>query len=138
MRRKLAAVALAAGLFAVAGCSDDGGASTEDVCNDIEGTADPLEGDLQTALQQAGMAAAQGDDAALAEAMVEVDSLLGEVTGAVRDGAEEAEDEEFSQALETWADELESLVSQVASGETAPDMSGLDAASDQVSQYCDA
>lgn len=139
MRRKLAAAFLAAGLFAAAGCGGDGGgggASTEDICDDINETVDPLETELTSALQQAGMAAAQEDEAALESAVVELNRVVSEVTGAVRDGADDSDDEEFSQALRDFANELEGLIGSVSSGETSPDMSGLDAASDRLEGYC--
>lgn len=140
MRRKLAVAMLAAGMFAAAGCGGDGGGdearSTEEICEEISATVDPLEEELSSALFEAGSAAAGEDEAVRADAMAELDELVGEFTGAVRDGAADAEDAEFSQALNDYADEVEDLIAQIAGGEAQPDMSGLDAANGQVEQYC--
>jgi ABC-type transporter Mla subunit MlaD len=139
MRRRFAAVALAAGMLAAAACGNnddgDGGQSTEEVCNRLNEQLAPLDAELNSALSEAGAAAAQGDDAALAEAVVELDATVSQITDVVRDGAADAEDEEFSTALETFATELENLASGAASGEV-PDMTAFEAARSDVEQYC--
>jgi hypothetical protein len=137
MRGKLAAAVLAAGLLVAAGCSDDsnGGGGTEEVCEDINQVVDPLDAELTSALQAAGTAAATGDEAALAEAAVTLDNVIGEVTTALRDGADRAEDQEFSSSLQTFADELESLGEVVISGEQL-DLTALGEAADRVEGYC--
>lgn len=139
MRRKLAAAVLAAGMLtAVTACGgddDDGGQSTEALCEDLNATLDPLEADLTAAMQEAGLAAGQGDDAALATAVLELNNLVSEVNTEVRGAAEDAEDEEFRTALETFATELENLAGEVQSG-NVPDPQGVQAAGDGVEAFC--
>jgi hypothetical protein len=141
MRRRLAAAALAAGMLATAACGNnnddgDGGAqSTEEVCATLNEQLAPLDAELNTALSEAGAAAAQDDQAALAEAVVRLDTTVGEITEVVREGAGNAEDEQFSTALETFATELENLASGAASGQV-PDLTAFEAARSGVEQYC--
>lgn len=138
MRRKLVAAALAAGLFAVAGCGDDddgGSASTEEVCAQIDEAVEPLTDEFNEAVGAAGTAAATEDEAALAEAMIQLDQVVDEVTTALRDGAADAEDEDFSEALEEYAGEIEDLVDTVVAGEV-PDMASQEEASQRVEEHC--
>lgn len=142
MRRKLAAAVLAAGMLtAVTACGggddDDGGGgqSTEALCEDLNATLDPLEADLTSAMQEAGLAAGQDDDAALAEAVLQLNSLVTEVNTEVRGAAEDAADDEFRTALETFATELENLSGEVESG-NVPDPQGIQAAGDGVAEFC--
>jgi hypothetical protein len=138
MRRTLAAAALAAGILAAAGCGGGGedGGSTAAVCDRVEDTVEPLEPELTEALQTAALAAGQGDDAALAEAMVDLNGVVDEITTAVRDGAADADDQEFRLALENFANELETLALSVESGNFA-DPGSFATAADEVSGYCD-
>lgn len=137
MRRKLVVAALAASVLAgAAGCGgDDGDRSTEEICTDLDAATEPLVADLNTTLAEAGLAAGQGDDAALAEAVVELNNVVGQITGAVRDAAEDASDDEFRAALDSYATELENLPGQLESG-NLPDPAGVLAAGDGVAQYC--
>jgi hypothetical protein len=136
MRRKLAAAVLAAGMLAAAGCGGDGGRGTDELCDELDTSLDPLEQQLNTSMNEAGLAAGQGDDTALAEAVVELNGVVSEVTGAVREAADDASDEEFQAALESFADELEGLVGQLQAG-TIPDTEAFQGAAQGVSQYCD-
>jgi hypothetical protein len=137
MRRKLAAAALAAGvLAAVTACGGDDSRSTEEICADLNAAVDPLETGLSSALQEAGLAAGQGDDVALAEAVTELNTIVSEVNTAVRDAAEETSDVQFRAALETFATELENLAGEIAGG-NVPDPQAVQAAGNGVSQYCD-
>jgi len=139
MRRRLAAAALAAGMLAVAACgnndNDDGGQSTEEVCASLNEQLEPLDAELNQAISQTGLAAGQGDQAALAEAVVQLNDIVDRITDVVRGGAEDAEDEDFSAALETFADEMENLADGAASGEV-PDMTAFEAARSEVEGYC--
>jgi hypothetical protein len=138
MRRRLAAAALAAGMLAAAACGnndDDGGQSTEEVCATLNEQLEPLDAELTQAISQTGLAAGQGDEAALAEAVLELNDIVGRITEVVRDGAENAEDEEFSTALNTFADEVENLADGAANGEM-PDMNAFEAARTEVEGYC--
>jgi ABC-type transporter Mla subunit MlaD len=139
MRRTVAAAALALGMLAAAACGgggDDDGDSTEAICGRLEETVTPLEAELGTAMSNAALAANQGDDAALAEARAKLDELVGQITGAVRQGAEDASDEEFRTALHTFADELENLAAGLQAGEVL-DTGAFEAARTGVSQHCD-
>lgn len=150
MRRTLATAVLAAGMFAAAACSGDGGsdggdggggdgggggASTEEICADLEQSLDPVLADLSTAMQEAALAAGQGDQTAAATGVAELNELVGEVTGVLQDNAAKASDQEFSGALETFAAELETLATGVATGQP-PDTQALQDAGDGVAQYC--
>lgn len=141
MRRGFAAAALAAGMLAAAACGnndnngDDGGQSTEAVCATLDEQVTPLEAELNTGISEVGAAAAQGDQAAAAEAAVGLSATVDQITGALRDAAGDAEDEQFSAALENFATEFENLESTVASGQQ-PDLTALGAARDEVEQYC--
>lgn len=137
MRGKLAAAALAAGLLAgAAGCGGgDDGRSTEEICNDLNAATEPLEADLNAALAEAGLAAGQGDDTALAAAVVDLNDVVGQIAGAVRGAADDAEDEDFRAALDSYAIELESLPDQLESG-SVPDPAGVLAAGDGVKEHC--
>ncbi|HEY8471436.1 MAG TPA: hypothetical protein VIL37_02235 [Natronosporangium sp.] len=140
MRRKLAVVALAVGMLATVACSKDddgGGQSTEAVCDSLNQQLQPLDAELNTAMSQAGLAAGQGDEAALAEAVAQLDDVVGRITEVVRGGAEDAEDEEFRNALNTFADEMENLADTAANGEM-PDMTAFEAARSEVESYCGA
>ena len=139
MRRGFAVAALAAGMLVAAACgnSDDdgGGQSTEEVCATLDEQVTPLEAELNTGVSEVGAAAAQGDEAAVAEAAVELSATVDQITGALRDAAEDAEDEQFSTALEGYAAEFENLESSAASGEV-PDLTALGTAQSNVEQYC--
>jgi hypothetical protein len=139
MRRRLAAAALAAGMLATAACGNNndgnGGQSTEAVCASLNEQLEPLDAELNQAISQTGLAAGQGDEAALAEAVLELNDIVGRITDVVRDGAQDAEDEEFSAALETFADEMENLAGEAASGEM-PDLTAFEAARSEVEGYC--
>jgi hypothetical protein len=139
MRRRLAVAALAAGMLAAAACgnnNDDGGdQSTEEVCATLNEQLEPLDAELTQAISETGLAAGQGDEAALAEAVVRLNDIVGRITGVVRDGAENAEDEEFSTALNTFADEVENLADGAANGEM-PDLTAFEAARNEVEGYC--
>ena len=137
MRRRLGAAVLAAGMLAAtAACGGDDGRSTEELCQDLNATLDPLDAELNAAMSQAGLAAGQGDEAALAEAAVELDGIVSEVTGALWQAADEADDDEFRAALESFAVELEGMASEIQSG-TVPDTQAFQEAAAGVSQYCD-
>lgn len=137
MRFKLAAAALAAGMLVTAtACGGDDGRSTDEICDDLNATLDPREAELTSALQEAGLAAGQGDQAALATAMVTLDEIVNEVNEAVRKAAEETSDEQFRTALESFADELDNLVTEIASG-SLPDPQAIQDAGDGVGQFCD-
>jgi hypothetical protein len=137
MRRWLAVTALVAGMLAAAGCgnNDDGGQSTEEVCATLNEQLEPLEADLTQAISETGLAAGQGDEAALADAVVRLNDIVGRITELVRGGAEDAEDEEFSNALNTFADEMENLADGAANGEV-PDMTAFETAQSEVEGYC--
>jgi len=138
MRRALAVAALAAGMLAAAACgnnNDDGGQSTEEVCASLNEQLEPLDAELSQAISQTGLAAGQGDEAALAESVLQLNDIVGRITDVVRDGAENAEDEEFSASLNTFADEVENLADGAASGEV-PDMTAFEAARSEVEGYC--
>jgi hypothetical protein len=138
MRRRLAVAALAAGMLAAAACGnndDGGGQSTEEVCATLNEQLQPLDAELTQAISETGLAAGQGDQAALAEAVVRLNDIVGRITDVVRDGAEDAEDEEFSTALNTFADEVENLADGAANGEM-PDLTAFEAARNEVEGYC--
>ena len=139
MRRGLAAAALAAGMLAAAACGnnddDGGGQSTEEVCATLNEQLEPLDAELNQAISQTGLAAGQGDEAALAEAVLKLNDIVGRITDVVRDGADSAEDEEFNAALNTFADEIENLADGAANGEM-PDMTAFEAARSDVEGYC--
>lgn len=138
MRRRLVAAALAAGMLAAAGCGnndDGGGQSTEEVCATLNEQLEPLDTELNTAISQTGLAAGQGDDAALADAVVQLNDVVGRITDVVRQGAEDAEDEAFSTALNTFADEMENLADGAANGEM-PDLTAFEAARSDVEGHC--
>lgn len=139
MRRRLVAAALAAGMLATAGCGknndDGGGQSTDEVCASLNEQLEPLDAELNTAMSQTGLAAGQGDEAALAAAVLELNDIVGRITEVVRGGAEDAEDEEFRDALNTFADEMENLADGAANGEM-PDMTAFEAARGEVESYC--
>jgi hypothetical protein len=138
MRRGFAVAALAAGMLMAAACGnndDDGGQSTEEVCATLDEEVTPLEADLNTGISEVGAAAAQGDQAALAEAAVGLSATIDEIAGALRDAAGDAEDEEFSTALEAFATEFENLESSAASGQV-PDLTPLETARANVEQFC--
>lgn len=139
MRRRLAAVGLAAGMLAAAACGnnddDGGGRSTEEVCATLNEQLEPLDAELNQAISQTGLAAGQGDEAALADAVVQLNDIVGRITDVVRGGADSAEDEQFSTALSTFADEMENLADGAANGEM-PDMTAFEAARSDVEGYC--
>jgi hypothetical protein len=140
MRRRLAVAALAAGMLAAAACGNDndgdgGGQSTEEVCATLNEQLAPLDAELNQAISQTGLAAGQGDEAALAEAVGQLNDIVGRITEVVRQGADNAEDEQFSTALNTFADEMENLADGAASGEM-PDMTTFEAAQSDVEGYC--
>jgi hypothetical protein len=144
MRRTLAAALLAAGMFATAACGNDddggdggdGGRSTEEVCADLEQEIDPLMTDATAAMQEAAIANGQGDQAAAAEAALRAQDLVGQITSAARDGAADAEDAEFSAALNTFADEFDNLASTVATTGEPPDTTTFTEAADEIDTYC--
>lgn len=147
MPRKLAAAVFAAGVFAVAGCggggdddnnnNEDAGKSPEEICAELDETLAPLEAELATAISEAGAAAEQGDETAVAESAIQLNDLVGQITTALRDGAEASDDEEFGQALEDFAGELETLGMAVASGEGSDvDMTAYGEATAQFEEYC--
>ena len=146
MRRMLAAAFLAAGVFATAACGNnddggggdggDGGRSTEDVCADREQQIDPLMTDATTAMQEAAIANGQGDEAAAAEAALRAQDLVGQITQAARDGADDAEDADFSAALNNFADEFDAMASTVATTGEPPDTTAFTEAADEIDTYC--
>lgn len=139
MRRRLAVAVLAAGMLAATACGnnndDSGGQSTEEVCATLNEQLAPLDAELNQAISQTGLAAGQGDEAALSEAVGQLNDIVGRITQVVREGADNAEDEQFSATLNTFADEMENLADGAASGEM-PDMTAFEAAQRDVEGYC--
>lgn len=142
MRRTVAAATLAVGLLTAAACGsdngngDDGGKSTEEVCNELSSTMEPLQPEVTAGLAALGQAAAEEDDAALAAAAVEFQGVVGQVTGAYRGAANDASDQGFSDALNGFADEIENLAESTVGGE-APDLTALSEANEAVEVYCE-
>lgn len=141
MRRKTAAAVLATGLLAtVAACGGNGGESTEDVCNTIEvESSEPAER-FGAAVSDATAAVAAEDQQAALAAVGDAQTAADDWTQVIRDGADDAEDEEFADALNAWADELEALVddfdpARAMAGEM-PDDSAMQAANDRIDEFC--
>ena len=139
MRRTAVLAALAAGVLAVAGCGGDEGkdsdGSVEAICTSMQSVAEPLEDEFGPALTEAGIAGAQGDQEALAEAMTKLDQVTEQITTAANEAADRADDPEFAQALRDWGTALENLVANVGEG-NMPDLAELEAASTAVGRFC--
>lgn len=136
MRGKLAAAVVAVGLFATAGCGGDGddGRSTAEICEDINQVVEPMVEDFNSVMTELGAAAAREDEAALAAAAEQFNALVEQITSTVREGAADASDAEFSQALEDFATALEDLQQQTIGAQ--PDLATFGGASERVSEFC--
>jgi hypothetical protein len=143
MRRKVGAVVLAAGLFAAAACGDNngnGGGSTEEVCDKIDTEGLEAFERFEAAGVEINAALQEGDDAAALVAVSDAQAAADDIVEVLRDGADEAEDEELSTALTNFADEFETFLGgldpeALAAGEV-PDTTDLDAAGEEVDAIC--
>ena len=139
--RRAAVAFVTMGLFALAACGDEGG-GTEEVCDRIETEGNEAAERFATAGGEIGTALAAQDEAAALAAVTDAQNASSDLVDVIRQGADDAEDEELSQALDTWADELEALVAGLdpaglMAGE-APDDTAMQAAADEVQALCDA
>jgi hypothetical protein len=143
MRRGRVVAVLAAGVFAVTGCSGDGSdnnggsdGSTEAICESLHGQMEPLDSEFGPALVEAGMAGSQEDEEALAAAMEKLDGIIDRVTTSLNEAADRADDEQFAQALRDFGTALENLVTMVGEGDM-PNMAELNTVVQELSGHCD-
>ena len=109
MRRTAVLAALAAGVLAVAGCGGDEGkdsdGSVEAICTSMQSVAEPLDDEFGPALTEAGIAGAQGDQEALAEAMTKLDQVTEQITTAANEAdVEQVADLLHGKEQQVWAD----------------------------------
>jgi len=139
--RRTAVAAAAMALFALAACGDDSG-STEEVCNRVETEGNEAAERFANAGREIGAALAEQDEAAALAAVTDAQNASSDLVDVIRQGADDADDQELSQALDTWADELEALVggldpASLMAGEM-PDDTAMQAAADEVEAICGA
>jgi hypothetical protein len=115
-----------------------GTASVEEVCADLEEAVDTLDTaqDLRGALTDA---VASGDQAAIDEASADYREFGTGLAQDLRDIAETSADPELRSAVETFADELETLTIRVAESPDQADSldtAAFQAAGDDVEEIC--
>ena|SRR5690606_572877 len=139
--RRAAVTAVAMGLLALAACGGDSG-GTEEICNRVETEGNEAAERFASAGAEIGAALQEQDEAAALAAVTDAQNASADLVDVIRQGADDADDEALSQALDNWANELEAMVAgldpaSLMAGE-APDDAAMQAAADEVQAICDA